>query len=178
MISLLGFFVIFNFWFVRMQKESLQIVVLFGIVLCWVYYKILNAIILTQFKIPITVFLTKAIFPLKLVDMILSDRGFFCCRRFKVTKAVSMCSLWSYIIVVNVISVEPYFFIFTDRIRFLVEREVVLFDRVGNFRVEGGRFVFGEPFFLGNFRVGLHAMTVLSEDYQIYNSYCIKTLVD
>lgn len=104
-IRVLCFFVIFNLWFVRIQEERLKIVILFGIVLCWVYYKLLNAIIFTQLEIPITVFLTKAVFPLKLVDMVLSKGGFFCCRRFKVTKAVSMCGLRGNIIIVHVISV-------------------------------------------------------------------------
>lgn len=67
-----------------------------------------------------------------------------------------MCLLRSKIIVVDVISMKSKFFIFGERSGLLVEGKVVLFDGIRNLIVEGRRFVFREPFFLGNFAVGVH----------------------
>jgi hypothetical protein len=68
-----------------------------------------------------------------------------------------MCLLRGKIIVVNVISMKSKFFIFVEGSGLLVEGKVVFFDGIGNLIVEGGRFVFREPFFLGDFALGVHS---------------------
>ena len=152
-----SFFVILNFGFVRVEEQRFEVVILFGVVLGWVDYKLFDAIIFTQLEIGLTVFFTEAVVMFKLSDMVLCEWRFFSSRRFDVRKTVTMGLLRGKIVVVDVIGMKSKFFIFGERSGLLVEREVILFDGVWNLIVEGGRFVFGEPFFLGNFAMGVHS---------------------
>jgi hypothetical protein len=61
------------------------------------------------------------------------------------------------------------FFIFVEGSGLLVEGKVVLFDGIGNLIVEGRRFVFREPFFLGILLWESIQVAVLSDVYLIYN---------
>lgn len=154
MITVLCLFVIFNFRFIRIVKESFKLIIFVRIKFSGIDNKFFEAIIFGKFKLGLILFLTETILSFERIRV--SKRGLFGRWGFEIAKTVNMIGMIGCLIIIVIVSVESEFFIFVKGIGFVVESELIFFDRVGDFIIEWVRSVLWESFLFGHFSIWIH----------------------